>query len=425
MGDNNILPKGGFMRGILTGLILIFFLFVGLSVLYPLPIVIGPAPAAITELDSAPSIPLVESEESGVDVAALIESTTPIVLPQAPEQLSVAAPEASIDTSATAPIQSVSVLEPMPTSNDIQVGTSENALPVVTDLDTVTDSSNDIPQIDTETIVPDVTTELGDTELSNDNTSIVAPTDALELTGQTLIDQSNPETETPKINAFDTFAAEFTDDKIQPLMSIILHATTLTETQTVASLAAPLTLAVAADNPDAAEIITGYRALGGEVVLLLPTKGPNALRKGGDPVDAANRLNALMANTDGVIGILDGPDGDLNQDSRMLVSILAILSETGHAIITVDGLGTNRASVMANEAGIPAAGISHLIDTSEGTIAVVRELDKVVLQFGDRQSVTIFAPVTPDMLFGLNFWLESQKAQIITVAPVSASIRRY
>ncbi len=38
MGDNRILPRGGFLRGVLAGLILIFFAFVGLSVVYPLSV---------------------------------------------------------------------------------------------------------------------------------------------------------------------------------------------------------------------------------------------------------------------------------------------------------------------------------------------------------------------------------------------------
>ena len=125
-----------------------------------------------------------------------------------------------------------------------------------------------------------------------------------------------------------------------------------------------------------------------------------------------------------MLGVIAGPDGDVAQDTRMMNAILAKLSETGHAIMTLNGLGLNRTNIMAQEAGVPVTDISRVVGTEDGTIAVIRELDKLVLQIGDQRSVTVFAQATPDMLFALKFWLESQKAKSVTIAPVSASILR-
>jgi hypothetical protein len=79
---------------------------------------------------------------------------------------------------------------------------------------------------------------------------------------------------------------------------------------------------------------------------------------------------------------------------------------------------------MAVENGVPVTDISHIIDVTKGTIAVIRELDKLVLQIGDKRSITVYALARTDMLFALNFWLESNKAQLVTLAPVSAAILR-
>jgi len=225
-------------------------------------------------------------------------------------------------------------------------------------------------------------------------------------------------------DAFNAFSAELADDGELPLMSFILSASTVAEAEVVASFSTPITLAVAAGIPDANNIIANYRASGGEVVLLLPSEGANALRKGGNPSDAPAFLDATLTNVDGVLGVMDGPDRDVNQDTRMMSAMLAKLSETGHAIMTVNGLGLNRTSILAQEAGVPATDISRVIEITDGTIAVIRALDKLVLQIGDQRSVTVFAQATPDMLFALKFWLESQKAQAVTIAPVSASILR-
>lgn len=439
MGYNNILPRGGFLRGILAGLILIFFVFVGLSAYFPLPVEVGPTPAPVTELDGAPLQPALDVEDSSEGISVPMETPAPSQLAEVPATINDTAPEVAIAPAVAAPVNSVSALEPMSTPNDIQIGSDESAVPVVvmpTAPEITTDIVVDEPTVEIETQLPQVTTELEDTSLESDITietepsqpeaasvedavSVVEPAATLELSGQTLINQTEPDAEdepapTVQVGAFEAFSTDFADEGDLPLLSIILLASTVTEAQTVASIPAPLTLAVASDNPDAAEIIASYRALGGEVVLLLPTEGS----------DIPARLDAILADSDGVIGVLDDPEGSINQDARSLGGIMAKLTETGHAIVTVDGLGLNRATVMAKESSVPATGISHIIDTSHGTIAVVREFDKVVLQLGDQRSVSVYASATADMLFGLNFWLESQKAQVVTVAPLSASIRR-
>lgn len=448
MGDNNILPRGGFLRGILAGLILIFFAFVGLSVYFPLPVEIGPTPTPVTELENATTIPVLEPEDSSGGISASMETPTTSQAPETPAPIAEASPGVVVAPLAAEPVNSVSALEPMPTSNDIEIGTNESSSPIIVTPvapvieveevveEPVVEAASEEPEVSTDLIESPMVNEVEsnvvvstETEVVATTESIVEPAEGLELSGQTLIQTDEPEVDTEvapetPVGAFMANSAEFVDDGDAPLLSVILLATSVSEAQTVASIPAPLTLAVASDNPEADDIIEAYRALGGEVVLLLPVDGPNVLGNGGDPLNVPDQLNAIMANATGVIGILDGPEGDLNQDNRMLEGIYAKLSETGHAMMTFNGLGLNRASVMADESGIPATGIARQIDTSQGTIAVVRELDKVVLQLGDQRSVTVYAPATADMLFGLNFWLDSQKAQLVTVAPVSASIQR-
>jgi|LGOV01.1.fsa_nt_gb polysaccharide deacetylase 2 family uncharacterized protein YibQ len=457
MGDNNILPKGGFFRGVLAGLTLISLIFIGLAIAFPLIVATSPEPVMATELDNTPAQAAPEIEESSSGINVNTDPPSPMLLGSTPALLGESSPVVvSIEPETAAPVNTVSQLQAVPT-NDIQIGSSVSAPPVISSptvpvieapivSETLTidkpieapSVSSEIAQASTEN---DITTEPQITEQAPEPTIIAeAPTvteepgdtsGGLELTGQTLITATEPtqpdsvEVSEPAQNtAFNAFSAAFTDDGELPLMSFILLATTVAESEVISSFSTPVTLAVASDNPAAKDIIENYRASGGEVVLLLPSEGANALRKGGNPSDAPAFLDAALANTEGVIGVMDGPDGDVNQDTRMISAMVAKLSETGHAIMTVNGLGLNRTSILATESGVPATDISRAIDTNNGTIAVVRALDKIVLQIGDQKSVTIYTESNPDMLFALKFWLESEKAKSVTIAPVSASILR-
>ena len=396
------------------------------------PVVVAESPVVVAD------DPVLETEDSSGGITVSMETPSFNQAPEAPVATAGFSSKVVVGSIASQPITTVSTLNPILRTNDIQIGTSRSSAPVVViPVAPISEAQNSIvtPEVEAVSQAPNVVSDLNnatsgskfDADVATAET-VAASTDGLKLGGQTLAQLNAAKAEPAPIsttdNHFETYSAEFADNTALPSLSIILLATTVVEAQTMAILPAPLTLAVEFDNPDAADIIETYRAAGGEAVLLLPTDGPNFLGKGGDPANIPGQLDAILANSDGVIGILDGPEGKLNQDNRMLEGIYAKLTKTGHAMITVDGLGLNRASIMARESGIPATGISHVLGTTKGTIAVVRALDEVVLKLGDQRSVTVYARVTPDMLFGLNFWLESQKAQLVTVAPVSVSILR-
>ena len=52
MGDNNILPKGGFLRGVLAGLTLLTIIFIGLAVAFPLPVAPEATPTVVSEVEN-------------------------------------------------------------------------------------------------------------------------------------------------------------------------------------------------------------------------------------------------------------------------------------------------------------------------------------------------------------------------------------
>ncbi len=423
MADGNILPRCGFLRGILAGIILVFFIFMGLSALFPLSVQKTSEPLPVVEI--APTVAQPELATTELDASVTIPvDAAPAVL-SAPVTITSVAVGSDTDTATD--------------SSNIQLGGGNHAAPVLGAPSTPLVEAPAIvatPAVEDTVTAPVVTVEIGSSPSMNDITRLDSNTDVpssggLLLTGQALIQNSvsEPEPEVfevapADVSAFEAYSVAFDDTSDLPLMSFILLASTVAEVETVAILPVSLTVAVEASNPNIAEIIASYSAMGGELVLLLPQEGQNELRKGGDPAIVPAQLDAALVGSQGVVGILDGPEGNVNQDPRMLTAVLSKLSETGHAIITVNSLDLNRASILATKNGIPVTNISHIVDVTKGAIAIIRELDKLVLQIGDKRSISIYALATQDMLFALNFWLKSNKAQLVTLAPISAAILR-
>jgi len=258
------------------------------------------------------------------------------------------------------------------------------------------------------------------------STSIGKPATSLTMNGQTIISPREPVT--PSVvapvevsrGAFLDYKQDVTLGQDKPLFSIILLAQDINQANSVATMNAPVTLAVSADNPDAEKIVAAYLSKGGEALLYFPPEAGKGLVKGTSNADAKALLNQTLSAVPGVIGIVDGPDGSLTDDTNLLSAVLVDLQKTGHGIVTMNGIGRNRAEIMAGDAGMPVASIARRADVQAGTIPIIHQLDKSVLEIGSNGSSTVFATATEDVVFAMKFWIKSAKAKSVTLAPVSA-----
>lgn len=379
MDDGNFLPKGGFRRGMLAGVIFIVFAFFVLAGLFPLgvpKIVVASVPSETAQTMTE----VLEVAEQQAIEAVAAETPDPVFPVDAPQAIPTLADNSDAETSGVA----------LPESS------SETAMVIAT-----------APQLSgTESIAPD---EVSSIEVAE------KPIGGFEPTGQTNIPTAG---ETASVEnaagglAFETYALTFGDFTGKPLLSIILLAETIEQADSVSALTIPVTLAVSPLNPDAAAIIGQYRAKGGEVVLMLPSNGALSLQN----VTAENVpavVTMALENTTGVIGIIDSNSGE---DATQVNAVLTELGKTGHALITTTSVTV--------ESGVSATSIIGTLDNLEGKIAVLREMDNAVVQIGSGTSGTVFGNASDDTISAISFWLKSQKAQTVTVAPVSASILR-
>ncbi len=446
MGESVSSQKGGFFRGALAGLILVVLIFCGLAAGFPLSDRFDPSMAPNVEITTTnPQPGSVEQDSYGV-ISLPSESPAPTVFGANPVPFQTTTEEVAIEPVSSAPVNAVSTLDSMPTSSGIEIGAAEDKAPVV-ELPVVpvleAQAAIEAPVVEEEsqapvvvqsstpsaTIQPTLTDaeDAGDEEAVTAGQSLEKPAGGFALSGQTIIppaavDETSRVENTSSTASFLSFRQPFDNTSDLPLLSFVLLADDIATVDSILALPVPITLAVNVENPNAEGLISHYRDNGGEVVALLSTSKPDELQNGGSPELVAPFVSAALAATAGTIGVMDGPDGDVNQDTKMLTALFAELSKTGHAVLTVNGVGLNRAEILAKEAGVPAASISKVFGPEDGKVTVIRGMDKVILQMGDLKSVTVYASATSDLISALKFWLKSQKAKLVTIAPVSAVV---
>ncbi len=259
--------------------------------------------------------------------------------------------------------------------------------------------------------------------------SVAKPSGGFTMTGQSIIpsqpvDSTDVVVPTEPQGAFVDFAREFAAPANADLVSVILLVNSVEDAANVAKMSAPVTIAVRPDTPDAAKIVASYRATGGEVLMFLPANGKSGLLSEADVAARAKSIAANLATLPGVIGIVDGPDGKLPANSKLLAAVLSLLKTQGYGIVTTNGLGLNRAQIMAQQESVPVASISEQIDLQPGKIPVIRQMDKAVLQVAASGNAVVFGTASSDVLSALRFWFGSTKAQTVTMAPASAIMRR-
>jgi len=446
MGESVSSQKGGFFRGALAGLILVVLIFCGLAAGFPLSARFDPSVAPNVEITTTNPQPGNVEQDSYGAISLPSESPAPTVFGANPVPFQATTEEVAIEPVSSAPVNAVSTLDSMPTSSGIEIGAAEDKAPVV-ELPVVpvleAQAAIEAPVVEEESqapvvvqsSTPSVTIQptLTDAEDASDEEAVTAgeslekPAGGFALSGQTIIppaavDETSRVENTSSTASFLSFRQPFENTGDLPLLSFVLLADDIATVDSILALPVPITLAVNVENPNAEGLISHYRDNGGEVVALLSTSKPDELQNGGSPELVAPFVSAALAATAGTIGVMDGPDGDVNQDTKMLTALFAELSKTGHAVLTVNGVGLNRAEILAKEAGVPAASISKVFGPEDGKVTVIRGMDKVILQMGDLKSVTVYASATSDLISALKFWLKSQKAKLVTIAPVSAVV---
>ncbi|UOA27540.1 divergent polysaccharide deacetylase family protein [Pseudosulfitobacter sp. DSM 107133] len=260
-----------------------------------------------------------------------------------------------------------------------------------------------------------------------------APTPLLEQRVGSLVDRDEPPASdpapaaaAPELKPIDAYAyvpdIEVVDPD-KPMMSIVLIDNGADLSGGTVGLAAlrsfpyPLSFAIDANLPDAAERSAAYRAEGLEVLAMID------LPAGATPADAEVSIAAALNAVPQAIGVLEGTGTGFQADRALSDQVVSILGSDGYGIV-MQSKGLNTAQKLAVRDGVPAATVFRDFDSADQTPTVIRRfLDQAAFRAGQEGGVIMLGRVRPDTISALLLWGLQDRAERVALTPVSALLK--
>ncbi|TCM81473.1 divergent polysaccharide deacetylase family protein [Rhodovulum steppense] len=181
----------------------------------------------------------------------------------------------------------------------------------------------------------------------------------------------------------------------------------------------PVTFAVDPSRPDADEAMAAYRAAGYEVVALA-----TGLPPGATPGDLEVALAAQHGLLDRAVAVMDVAGAGFQDDRALTAQMVAFAGETGHGLVTYDR-GLNSAARLAGQAGVPQATVFRMLDENRPNAPTIRRiLDRAVFKARQDGHVVMVGHSYSDTVTALYSWALEAEAEAVTLAPISAVLRR-
>lgn len=222
--------------------------------------------------------------------------------------------------------------------------------------------------------------------------------------------------------ALERFAVPFENQTGQPLLSIVLidigpEADGLA-ISALKTFPFPVTFAVPADRPDAAEAAATYRSAGFEVVMLA-----SGIPAGATPVDVETTFGVYRGVIPEAVAVMDTPEGGFQNERRQAQQVVSILKESGQGLLSFNQ-GLNAADRIALREGLPSATVFREIDPEgDDQEAIQRTLDRSVLRAGQEGAVIVLGSTRDDTVSALFGWALEGKSEEVALAPISAIFR--
>ena len=220
------------------------------------------------------------------------------------------------------------------------------------------------------------------------------------------------------------YAVPFENPDEKPLMAIVLMDTGQDLTggtvglQALDSFPYPITFAIDATLPDAAERMARYRADGFEVLAMFD------LPVGATAVDSEVTVASTLATLPEVVGLLEGVRTEDVPARAATDQVAAILAATGHGLVS-QNRGLNTAQKLADRAGVPSATVFRDFDAKDqGPTVIRRFLDQAAFRARQEGAVIMLGRLREDTISALLVWGLQDRASQVAMAPVSAVLDR-
>lgn len=355
------------------------------------------APGPATEL---PAPERAESANMKKDVgSAPVDAEVAVVLPETgPDTDRVAAVPVKIATAPDAP-NSASLPEVSNTETIVPVSVSN------------TEEKTDVPQAEpTET-----PTEVRVNRLPTLGTP-AAPEAEQEVEVVAVAPAEEPQPGTP----VERYAANFENPDNKPLMAVVLidQGGDLDDPGTgipaLRALPYPVSFAVDALAPDAADRMAAYRGAGFEVLAMID------LPAGATATDAEVNVSAALDKLPQVIGVLEGVGTGVQTTPMAGRQVAQILAQTGHGLVT-QNRGLNTVQKLAARQGVPSNSVFRDFDGKSQSERVIRRfMDQAAFRAGQEGGVVMLGRLQENTLSALLSWSLQDRASTVAMAPVSA-----
>ena len=383
---------GGFLVGVIYGLIVSTALYLLLS--YVFPIQTDPAPTVHAAAAPANSAPVV-MEAIGDGGAGSIASPQPA----APD---IAAPE---------------MAQPNAGTNDtIAVGGAGDTGPATSLTTQITGSAAvSEPAVATEPAgVPDIGN--GTRETAVPGVDVTVPSTSAEVASEATVAAPSELVNSVSGPAIEVFATAFSGDSSKPMLAIVLEDTLESSLQPFVDANVPLTFAVPA-GIDSRTTAQSIRGAGFEVVAFVPEGVSRA-----DGV--AENITRFMQNVPVAVALLDSPSSALMLNRDSMQSVIEATGNSGLGLISFSKNGELVARAQADEAGIVFGSALHISDELQDEDLIIQALNQAAFVAGTNDRAIIFAKTRPTTINALLRWLDSARAGQVEIVPISVVLQR-
>ncbi|WP_294621073.1 divergent polysaccharide deacetylase family protein [uncultured Roseovarius sp.] len=245
-------------------------------------------------------------------------------------------------------------------------------------------------------------------------------TNRLPSVGQAPEEEAVVEEATPDLPPLEAYAAEFENPEDKPLMSIVLidDGSSPIGFDALSSFPYPLSFAIDADWPGAAEAAAKYRAAGFEVLAMAD------LPAGASAADAEVAMQAYLDAVPEAVAILEGTETGLQSDREAAEQLAPILLDSGHGVV-MHPKGLNTAQKLLSREGVSAASVFRDFDAKGQQATVIRRfLDQAAFKAGQEEGgVIMLGRMRAETVSALLLWGLQDRASRVALAPVSAILR--
>ena len=362
------------------------------------------ADAEIVEQGSAPALPV---EDNDVITAVVPETPVTLPAPEAPQAES-QAPDQEIEIIDLAPV------DPAPIDQTPDEVTPLDPAPLPRIVETPGARISDVPGARVVTLGNDARPRVG-----TPASSLIRSPSEPEAAPVESINQTTP-ADPSALPPVQRYAQPFQNPEGKPLMSIVLidGGGDLDAAEiglpALSSFPYPISFAVNASLPDAAERMARYRTEGFEVLAMLD------LPEAAQPTDAEVSLAVTLNDLPEVVGVIEGTGEGLQSSRDVADQVTGILRASGHGLVT-QSKGLNSMPKLAVKEGVPAAPVFRDFDSQGQTPRVIRRfLDQAAFKAGQEGGVIMLGRLRPETIEALLVWGLADRAGTVALAPVSA-----